>query len=119
MCEHLKVDYVGFDYQFFHHHQLQQISFFAYLAQKDDFKDVMLNIFFTARDYNPAASGLVHCKDDAVSDDLLYVWTLTNNRVMRHGDPFLSPLSEKLSWDESRPLPFLEHVHSQPTAVHE
>lgn len=109
LCEHIKVDYPGFDYQFLHHNQLQQISFLAYLAQNNGFEASMLNVFYAAEHYNAAANGLVHCKDDEISDDLLYVWTLINRRLVKHGDVFLSPLSERLGLAATRSLPFLKH----------
>lgn len=108
-CKNIKEAYPGFDYQFFHQHKLQQISFFACLEKNGDFEETLLNIFFLAMEYNIAATGIAHCKDDDISDDLLYVWTLTPHNVTKHGDPFLSPLSEKLSVGGVIPLPFLKN----------
>ncbi|MGE3726557.1 MAG: hypothetical protein AB7I41_13450 [Candidatus Sericytochromatia bacterium] len=99
VCGYLRDHFDGFNYRKQEIKHLLQLSIFAHLSEQGDFEEHIFNVYYDSIEHNPQLFGLIHCIDPKQSHDFSYVWSFTPGMgVIKSGDPFIGPISEKLCY---------------------
>ncbi|MGE3727967.1 MAG: hypothetical protein AB7I41_20600 [Candidatus Sericytochromatia bacterium] len=92
------LNFYSFRYDVQEIQNLLQLSFSALLSEKGEFEENCFIFYYDALPHNPHVFGVMHCLDQAIDRDSGYVWSFTPGmQVIKSGDPFLSPISEKFT----------------------